>query len=96
MLFKEYNATNFALHFHDTFGNACENLKCGLNNGILTFDASTGGIGGCPYAPGAKGNISTQKAVNIIEGEGYNTGINIKKLNEAGLFINSALAQLNS
>lgn len=91
MLFTEYNSTDFALHFHDTFGNAGKNLKCGLNNGIRTFDSSTGGIGGCPYAPGAKGNISTQKAVDIIEAEGFITGINKEKLNEAGLFINSAL-----
>jgi len=94
MLFTEYNSTDFALHFHDTFGNAVENLKCGLNNGIRTFDSSTGGIGGCPYAPGAKGNISTQKAVDIIEGEGFITGINREKLNDTGLFINSALGQL--
>lgn len=93
ILFTEFNPSDFALHFHDTFGQAEENLKCGLDNGITTFDASTGGIGGCPFSPGAKGNIATHKAVSIISDLGFSTGINKAKLDDAEKFINSALSK---
>ena len=93
ILFTEFNPSDFALHFHDTFGQAEENLKCGLDNGIKTFDASTGGIGGCPFSPGAKGNIATHKAVSIISDLGFSTGINKAKLDDAEKFINSALSK---
>lgn len=94
VLFTEFNPSEFALHFHDTFGQAGENMKCGLDNGIHTFDASTGGIGGCPFAPGAKGNISSHKAVSIIDESGFSTGINKEKLDDAGKYINSALSEI--
>ena len=94
ILFTEFDPSDFALHFHDTFGQAEENLKCGLDNGITTFDASTGGIGGCPFSPGAKGNIATHKAVSIISDSGFSTGINKAKLDDAGKFINSALTKI--
>ena len=94
ILFTEFNPSDFALHFHDTFGQAEENLKCGLDNGITTFDASTGGIGGCPFSPGAKGNIATHKAVSIISELGFSTGINKEKLDDAEKFINSALSEI--
>ena len=94
ILFTEFNPSDFALHFHDTFGQAEENLKCGLDNGITTFDASTGGIGGCPFSPGAKGNIATHKAVSIISDLGFLTGINKAKLDDAEKFINSALSEI--
>ena len=94
ILFTEFNPSDFALHFHDTFGQAEENLKCGLDNGIKTFDASTGGIGGCPFSPGAKGNIATHKAVSIISELGFSTGINKAKLDDAEKFITSALSKI--
>ena len=94
ILFTEFNPSDFALHFHDTFGQAEENLKCGLDNGITTFDASTGGIGGCPFSPGAKGNIATHKAVSIISELGFSTGINKSKLDDAEKFITSALSEI--
>ena len=93
ILFTEFDPSDFALHFHDTFGQAEDNLKCGLDNGISTFDASTGGIGGCPFSPGAKGNIATHKAVSIISDLGFLTGINKAKLDDAEKFINSALSK---
>ena len=94
ILFTEFDPSDFALHFHDTFGQAEDNLKCGLDNGITTFDASTGGIGGCPFSPGAKGNIATHKAVSIINDLGFSTGINKAKLDDAGKFINLALSNI--
>ncbi len=94
ILFTEFDPSDFALHFHDTFGQAEDNLKCGLDNGITTFDASTGGIGGCPYSPGSKGNIATHKAVSIISELGFSTGINKAKLDDAEKFITSALSEI--
>jgi len=94
ILFTEFDPSDFALHFHDTFGQAEDNLKCGLDNGITTFDASTGGIGGCPFSPGAKGNIATHKAVSIISELGFSTGINKAKLDDAEKFITSALSEI--
>ena len=96
ILFTEFNPSQFALHFHDTFGKAGENLKCGLDNGITTFDASTGGIGGCPFSPGAKGNIATDKAVSIIEDSGFSTEIKKEKLDDAGKIINSFLSEVQN
>src|SRR5262249_16716696 len=58
-LLKKYKPSQFAGHFHDTYGNAIQNVLKSFEMGIKTFDSSTGGIGGCPYAPGAKGNVST-------------------------------------
>ncbi len=92
IVISEFGSSELALHFHDTFGLAEDNVKCGLDNGIVVFDSSTGGIGGCPYAPGASGNISTQTVVNISEEFGFTTGINKTKLAEAGKFINSKLS----
>ena len=94
ILFTEFDPCNFALHFHDTFGQAEDNLRCGLNNGITTFDASTGGIGGCPFSPGAKGNIATHKALSIINDLGFSTGIDKAKLDDAEMFINSAISNI--
>ncbi|HJM48089.1 MAG: hydroxymethylglutaryl-CoA lyase [Candidatus Marinimicrobia bacterium] len=94
ILFTEFDPSNFALHFHDSFGQAEDNLRCGLNNGITTFDSSTGGIGGCPFSPGAKGNIASHKAVSIINDLGFSTGINKAKLDDAGIFINSAISNI--
>ncbi len=93
VLFTEFNPSSFALHLHDTFGHASENLRCGLDNGITTFDSSAGGIGGCPYSPGAKGNISTDTILSIIREAGYSTEVDEKKVYDAGHFINSYLTK---
>jgi hydroxymethylglutaryl-CoA lyase len=77
-----------ALHMHDTHGTALANVLAGLDEGIATFDASIGGLGGCPYAPGASGNLATEDLVYMLHGMGYETGIDFEKLIEAG-----ALAQ---
>lgn len=72
--------SNFALHLHDTYGRALENIKAGLEIGIRTFDSSIGGLGGCPYAEGASGNVATEKVVELLENQGFKTGIDAKKL----------------
>ena len=69
-------------HFHDTFQNALNNIKISLEYGIKTFDSSVGGLGGCPYSPGAKGNISTEKVNNLLLSMGYKTNLNIAKIKE--------------
>lgn len=73
-----------ALHLHDTRGTALANALIGLSMGITTFDSSIGGLGGCPYAPGAAGNLSTEDLVYMLHGSGVETGIDIDKLVEAG------------
>jgi hydroxymethylglutaryl-CoA lyase len=77
-----------ALHMHDTRGTALANVLAGLEAGLTTFDASIGGLGGCPYAPGASGNLATEDLVYMLHGMGYDTGIDFRKLVAAG-----ALAQ---
>ena len=79
-------ADKLAGHFHDTSGHALENITVSLEKGIRVFDASVGGLGGCPYAPGASGNVATGPVVELLHSSGYETGINIEKLSEAGAF----------
>ncbi|HEX2730753.1 MAG TPA: hydroxymethylglutaryl-CoA lyase [Polyangiaceae bacterium] len=73
-----------ALHMHDTRGTALANALVGLQHGITHFDASVAGLGGCPYAPGAAGNLATEDLVYMLEGMGIETGINLPALVEAG------------
>ncbi|HZZ84561.1 MAG TPA: hydroxymethylglutaryl-CoA lyase [Anaeromyxobacteraceae bacterium] len=77
-----------ALHLHDTRGGALASVLVGLEAGLSTFDASIGGLGGCPYAPGASGNLATEDLVYLLRGMGYETGVDWDRLVEAG-----ALAQ---
>jgi hydroxymethylglutaryl-CoA lyase len=89
--------SQLALHFHDTRGLGLSNSLVGLDMGITTFDSSIGGLGGCPYAPGATGNISTEDLVNMFETMGIHTGINLEKLVDANLFLESLVNRnLNS
>jgi hydroxymethylglutaryl-CoA lyase len=78
------DASKIALHLHDTRGTALANVLVGLEMGISTFDASVGGLGGCPYAPGAAGNLATEDLVYTLHGMGIYTGIDLAKLWEAG------------
>jgi hydroxymethylglutaryl-CoA lyase len=73
-----------ALHLHDTRGTALANVLVGLQAGITTFDASVAGLGGCPYAPGAAGNLATEDLVYTLDGMGIATGIDLEKLWQAG------------
>ncbi|MFL5784167.1 MAG: hydroxymethylglutaryl-CoA lyase [Bacteriovoracaceae bacterium] len=76
-----------AMHFHDTRGMALTNILVSLEAGISTFDSSSGGLGGCPYAKGATGNVATEDVWYLMQSLGINTGIDIKKLSEASAFI---------
>jgi hydroxymethylglutaryl-CoA lyase len=80
-----------ALHFHDTRGMAVANVLAALDLGIETFDSSAGGLGGCPYAPGATGNLATEDLVYMLEGLGIGTGVDLDALVAASVFIESRL-----
>ena len=80
----EFSAPQLALHFHDTRGTALANALIGLELGIRDFDSSVAGLGGCPYAPGAAGNLATEDLVYMLQGMGIETGIDLDKLIEAG------------
>jgi hydroxymethylglutaryl-CoA lyase len=80
----ELPAERIALHFHDTRGTALANALVGLELGCRDFDASVSGLGGCPYAPGAAGNLATEDLVYMLEGMGIRTGVNLDLLIEAG------------
>lgn len=84
MFLSEFPVEKVALHFHDTRGTALANVIVGLELGVRTFDASVGGLGGCPYAPGAAGNLATEDLVYTLHGMGISTGIDLEKLVEAG------------
>ncbi|MBI5605006.1 MAG: hydroxymethylglutaryl-CoA lyase [Deltaproteobacteria bacterium] len=75
-----FGQTALSLHFHDTRGLALANILAALQQGVLIFDGSIGGLGGCPYAPGASGNVATEDLVNMLEEMGIDTGINLEKL----------------
>jgi len=77
-------ASKLALHLHDTRGTALANALVGLTYGVSTLDASIGGLGGCPYAPGAAGNLATEDLVNLLHGMHIDTGIDLPRLVEAG------------
>ncbi|HUP83662.1 MAG TPA: hydroxymethylglutaryl-CoA lyase [Candidatus Limnocylindria bacterium] len=82
-----------AYHFHDTRGTALANVVAGLEDGISCFDASTGGTGGCPYAPGAAGNLATEDLVYLLDGLGIGHGVDLGKVIEAARFIADALGK---
>lgn len=84
LFLAEFSADQLALHFHDTRGTALSNVLVGLDAGIRTFDASVGGLGGCPYAPGAAGNLATEDLVYMLHGMGLDTGVDLAALIQAG------------
>ena len=84
MMLAELPAQKLAMHMHDTRGTALANIVVGLEMGMRDFDASVGGLGGCPYAPGAAGNCATEDLVYMLHGMGVATGIDLERLVEAG------------
>jgi hydroxymethylglutaryl-CoA lyase len=80
-----------ALHFHDTRGTALANVLTALDSGVARFDASAGGLGGCPYAPGAAGNLATEDLIYMLDGLGIETGIDLSQVVDASRFIESRL-----
>lgn len=86
-LLTEFPADHLALHCHDTYGMALANIMAGLERGIRVFDSSVGGAGGCPYAPGASGNVATEDVVYLLEQEGFHTGVNLSTLVDTGRWL---------
>jgi hydroxymethylglutaryl-CoA lyase len=79
----KHPTTALAVHFHDTQGTALANCLVALQMGVTTIDAAAGGLGGCPYAPGASGNLATEDVVAMLHAMGVKTGIDLDKLTEA-------------
>lgn len=86
-------AKQLAGHFHDTYGMAIANIRAALDSGLRVFDASVAGLGGCPYAKGASGNVATEDVAYLLHGEGYHTGIDLTKLVNAAWYIADALGK---
>jgi hydroxymethylglutaryl-CoA lyase len=88
---KEIPAAALAVHFHDTYGQALANILVALEEGIAVVDSAAGGLGGCPYAKGATGNVATEDVLYMLHGMGIETGVSLEKVAEAGRFIADAL-----
>jgi hydroxymethylglutaryl-CoA lyase len=80
-----------AIHFHDTYGQALANILACLELGVATIDSAVAGLGGCPYAKGATGNVASEDVVYMLHGMGIETGVDIAKLAAAGALISAAL-----
>lgn len=93
---KHIPVTRLAGHFHDTYGQAVTNVYAALECGIATFDSSVSGLGGCPYAKGATGNVATEDVLYLLDGLGIETGIDMNKLIAAGDYICSVLGRPTS
>jgi len=93
--FNEVGLSNgrLAMHFHDTYGQALSNTQAALRAGVTTFDASTGGLGGCPYAESATGNLATEDLVWMLDGLGIETGVDLGKLVETSVWMAEQLGR---
>ncbi len=90
---KDIPRTQLAGHFHDTYGQALANIYASLSEGIAVFDSSVAGLGGCPYAKGASGNVATEDVLYMLNGLGINTGVSLEKVIAAGLKISAVLGR---
>ncbi len=90
---QHYDVDHISGHYHDTYGQALANTLASLELGIWNFDTSVAGLGGCPYAKGATGNVATEDVVYMLHGMGIETGIDLDKLIDAGNFISEALGR---
>ena len=90
-LLMHIDSNRLAVHFHDTYGQALTNIYAALSLGISTVDAAVAGLGGCPYAKGASGNVATEDVVYLLDGLGINHGIDLQRLVDAGWAITNAL-----
>ena len=93
LVLDRFPVERLALHFHDTRGTALANVLAGLMMGVSVFDASSGGLGGCPFAPGASGNLATEDLVYMLDGMGVETGVSLAKVAEASRFIGGVLGR---
>lgn len=94
-LLKDITADKLAIHAHDTYGQALANILIALQLGISTVDSSVAGLGGCPYAQGASGNVATEDLIYMLNGLGINHGVDLPKLIAAGHFISQKLNRAN-
>ena len=95
-LLTHFDASKIAVHCHDTYGQALSNILVALQNGISTIDSSVAGLGGCPYAKGASGNVATEDVVYMLNGLGIASGIDLEKLIAAGNRISDTLGRANA
>ncbi|XP_041069190.1 hydroxymethylglutaryl-CoA lyase, mitochondrial-like isoform X3 [Carcharodon carcharias] len=93
---KEVPVNALAVHCHDTYGQALANIFAALQMGICTVDSSVAGLGGCPYAQGASGNVATEDVVYMLNGLGIHTGVDLQKVLEAGSYICKVLKRKSS
>ncbi len=93
LMAEHVDLARVALHFHDTRGTALANVLAGLLAGITTFDSSLGGLGGCPYAPGATGNVATEDMIYMLEEMGVSTGVDLNRLVETSRFMQGVLGR---
>ena len=96
VLLARFKPDELAVHCHDTYGQALSNILVALQHGIDTIDASVAGLGGCPYAPGASGNVATEDVVYMLHGMGIETGLSLDKLIAAGSRISATLGRVNA
>lgn len=90
---SEIPVSALAGHFHDTYGQAVANVYAALEEDVRVFDSSVSGLGGCPYAPGASGNVATEDIVYMLEGSGFKTGVDLDALTGISLWISDALGR---
>ena len=88
-------SSKLAIHCHDTYGQAIANIAEALELGIRCVDSSVAGLGGCPYAKGATGNVATEDVIYLVEGLGYDTGVDLDRLIDASQFITTTLGREN-
>jgi len=93
LLLANIEAERLAVHFHDTYGQALANILVALQQGISVVDTAVAGLGGCPYAKGASGNVATEDVLFMLEGMGIETGIDLQKVVTAGQMITSAIGR---
>ncbi len=92
-LLKSIPAEKLAVHFHDTYGQALANILTSLDYGLSVVDSSVGGLGGCPYAPGASGNVASEDVLYMLNGLGIETGVDLEALIDAAWFISDVLGR---
>ena len=95
MVSREVPCNKLAGHFHDTYGQALANIYASLLEGICTFDGSVAGLGGCPYAKGASGNVASEDVLYLLNGLGIDTGIDLDALVASGQRISDLLGRPN-
>lgn len=94
-VFKNVPKEQIAVHFHDTYGQALSNILAALQMGVEVVDAAVSGLGGCPYAKGASGNVSSEDVLYMLEGLGIETGVDLNKLVAVGQFVSEKLDRFN-